>query len=158
MKRESGVTLIALVIYILLMTFVVAAMTATTTSFNSNLAEVDKNSESSVAFSKFNMYFLKDIKRKGVIVPDTVSNASSIKLRYTDDSGTNSITVVYSVVNGVLYRDKVKICDKVKDVRFSATASSADTPWKGTIVSVYLKIKNLEKSTQYKVEPKITST
>lgn len=64
MKKEQGITLITLIIYVLLMTFILAGISSITASFYSNMNEFDKESESAVAYSKFNMYFLTDIKRK----------------------------------------------------------------------------------------------
>ena len=68
MKEEKGITLIALIIYISLMSFVVAGVTAITKSFYSNINEFDKTSASATAVAKFNMYFVNDLKAAQVKV------------------------------------------------------------------------------------------
>lgn len=145
MKKEKGVTLISLIIYVLLMTFVVAAVTAITASFNNNLSQVDQNSKSSVAFSKFNMYFLNDIKaKKAKIVSNTTD---SIEISYFDNNGVSQ-TASYTFKSGGLYRNKVKICDNVKNVNITADETSG-------VITVYIQIKNYQKTTTYKIEPKV---
>mgnify|MGYP001038271117 CR=1 FL=1 len=42
MKRENGITLVSLIAYIILMTIVVAGITALTSSFYGNLNDMDK--------------------------------------------------------------------------------------------------------------------
>lgn len=146
MKNEKGVTLISLIMYVLIMTFVVAAIAAITSTFNENLTQIDQDSESSVAFSKFNMYFLNDIKANNARINSYTS--SSIDISYTDDDGSNKVAS-YTVNSEGLYRNKVKICDRVNEVNISADKASG-------VVSIYLKIKTYEKTTTYKVEPKIS--
>lgn len=143
MKNEKGITLIALIIYIILMTFVVAGVTAITTSFYGNLNEMDKTSESAVAFSKFNMYFINDIKSEKVKIASSGTN-------YIELSFANRPSVKYSIQNGSLYRDKVKICEKIKD--FSITLNDLDP--KNITITIYLKIENYEKTTTYVLEPR----
>lgn len=144
MKNEKGITLIALIIYIILMTFVVAGVSAITTSFYGNLNEMDKTSESAVSFAKFNMYFIKDIKNENVKVISSGSNY--VELSIKDNDGKPQ-TVKYSIQNGMLYRDKVKICDKIKESRITTSNEN-------TVITVYLKIDNYEKTTAYALEPK----
>lgn len=148
MKNEKGITLIALIIYVILMTFVVAGVSAITSSFYTNLNEVDENSKSAVAFSKFNMYFIKDIKSKDVRIES--SSKDQIQLSFTDDNEKNE-TVRYSVQNNSLYRNKVKICDDIKDVKITV---DNNTEGRNPSVTVYLKIKKYEKTTTYALEPK----
>ena len=58
MKKEQGITLISLIVYVILLTFIVAAISSITSSFYANINNFDNESESAVAYSKFNMYFL----------------------------------------------------------------------------------------------------
>lgn len=142
MKNEKGITLIALIIYVILMTFVVAGVSTITASFYSNLNANETKAENAVQFAKFNMYFIKDIKSKNVRLVSCSGN--KLILSYTNSEGRTD-TITYSVQNNILYRDKIKICDKVKDARISGS---------GKQVSVYLKIDNYEKTSDYILEPK----
>lgn len=146
MKEEKGITLIALIIYISLITFVVAGVTAVTRSFYSNVNEFDKTSESATSIAKFNMYFINDINASKVSVKSSTTNSLELSVK---PKAENSIeeTVVYSVKNGNLYRNKVKICGNVKDAKIEAAPKSS-------IITIYLKINDYEKTTKYKLEPK----
>ena len=154
MKKEQGITLITLIIYILLMTFILAGVSSITASFYSNTNEFDKESESAVAYSKFNMYFLTDIKRKNASIES--SGRNYVIITYEDDGnsvGSGDITVEgaetgrveYSKQNDSLYRNKVKICDNVDDAVFT-------TDIEENTVRVEVIIGEYQRSTVYKLE------
>jgi len=112
MKNEKGITMMALIIYIILMTFIVAGVTAITTSFRSNINEYDKTAESAVEFTKFSMFLLKDIKAKNVRLYGSVGE-KEFQLQF--DEGNGKYTYVkYSIQNKALYRNSVKICSNVQ--------------------------------------------
>ena len=101
--------------------------------------------ESAVEFSKFNMYFLNDIKSENVKIVANTSD-DSLELSYKAKDG--SVEVVrYLVQSGSIYRDKVNICNKVK-------ASKIEADEKNGTITVYLKIDDFEKTTTYVLEPK----
>ncbi len=146
MINNRGITMISLIIYIIVITFILSGLTAITTSFYKNVNEVDQGSESAVSFSKFNMYFLNDIKEEKAKIEDVTSNGKSITLSFT--RGNSKQTVTYKLLSGSIYRDKVKICDKVKDLNIDAVPG-------GTSITIDINISDYEKTTTYKVEPKI---
>lgn len=86
MKKEQGITLISLILYVILMTFVVAGVSVVTSAFYTNVNEFDKESEYAVSFAKFNMYFLNDIKNDDVKVESIGDNY--IILSYLTESNT----------------------------------------------------------------------
>lgn len=141
MKEEKGVTLISLIVYIILTTVVIAGVSLITSSFYKNVRQFDNESESVVAYSKVNMFFLRDIKREGVQI-DAYQN-NYIILSYEKDLET--LYVQYSIQNGALYRDRVKICDDIQDSRITVNTSD-------NTIEVYLKIGNYEKTTTYVIE------
>ena len=142
MKEEKGITLIALIIYIILMTFAVAGVAAVTNSLYSNINNMDKDAEGAVDFAKFNMYFLNDIKNNYVEVSNYSDN--QIVLLFENDSDTPK-SISYSVQEEGLYRNSVKICDDVQEVKIQEGANENE-------IIVYLKIKNYEKTTTYVLE------
>ena len=146
MKNEQGITLIALIVYIILMTFVVAGVTAITNTFYNNVNEVDKTAESAVSFAKFNMYFINDIKSENVQIVSGGANSNQVQISFTNKNGQTQ-TVKYSVQNKALYRDKIKICDKVNDARITTNDSN-------NTITVKLLIGNYEKTTVYALEPR----
>ena len=141
MKEQKGITLISLIIYVVLITFVVAGVSLLTSSFYKNVREFDNESESVVSYSKFNMYFLNDIKKDKIQIDEYQDN---YLILFRKDN-LNNESIQYSIQNGALYRNKVKICDDVKDGKFTANLSN-DT------INVYLKIGNYEKTTTYVIE------
>lgn len=150
MRNERGITLIALIIYVILMTFVVAGISAITTSFYGNMNLMDETSESAVAFSKFNMYFINDIKSKNVKIAtsDSGGSGTSLTMSMTNDKGKIQ-TVTYAVRDDGIYRENVKVCDKVKSAEFTTGGTNKN------VVTVNIKFKNYEKTTSYILEPKI---
>ena len=70
MKEEKGITLISLIVYVILMSLVISAISSITASFYTNINEFDNESESAVAFSKFNMYFINDIKKENMTIDE----------------------------------------------------------------------------------------
>ena len=147
MKNERGITIISLIIYVILMTFVVAGVTAVTTSFQNNINEVDKDAKSAVSFAKFNMYFLNDIKSKNVSIVSSSRDRIELSLENKDGDIEN---VKYSVQNNCLYRNKVKICDGVKSATIIASENSGTTD---ETVIVRLRINDYDKTTTYTLEP-----
>lgn len=143
MKEEKGITLIALIIYVILMTLAVAGVTAITNSLYSNVKDLDVDAKSAVDFAKFNMYFIKDIKSEGVKLVSCSEN--QIILSITNESGNNE-NISYSLQHGALYRNAVKICDNVQKAEISQGSSKNQ-------ILIQLKLNDYEKTTAYVLEP-----
>ncbi len=143
MKDEKGITLIALITYVILMIFTVAGVTAVTNSLYSNVKDLDGDAKSAADFAKFNMYFIKDIKNDDVKLVSCSSN--QIILSVTNESG-DTENVSYSLQSGGLYRNSVKICSNIQAGEISQGSSEKE-------IFVYLKIDNYEKTTAYMLEP-----
>ena len=62
MKKNNGITLVTLVIYVIVMLIIVGVMTAITNTFYRNTEVVKGNVQEVVEFNKFNSYFLKEVK------------------------------------------------------------------------------------------------
>ena len=136
MKKENGITMLSLIIYVLLMIFVVAAISNITASFYKNVNDFDTESESTVAYSKFNMFFLNDIKKDNIEIEDYKDNYIILAL--------NGEEIQYSIQNNALYRNKVKICDNLNNA--SITVSE------GNKITINLKIGDYQKTTTYVIE------
>ncbi len=155
MKKEEGITLVSLIVYVLLLTFIIAGLSSITASFYSNIDEFDSDSESAVAYTKFNMYFLSDIKRKNAVIESCqekyVIIAYEVEGEELNDAGISiegkhTKKVEYSVQNNSLYRDKVKICDNIKEILFSCNDED------NTLIKVTMQIDNYRKTCTYKLE------
>lgn len=142
MKEEKGIALITLIIYIIIMTFVVAGVAAVTTSLYSNINDLDVDTKGAVGFAKFNMYMINDIKNNDVKILSHSDNQFLLQIVHSSDREEN---VSYSVSGETLYRNSVKICDNVKKIE--VTQSSKENE-----ITVSLKIDNYEKTTTYVLE------
>ena len=136
MKKENGITMLSLIIYVLLMIFVVAAISNITASFYKNVNDFDTESESAVAYSKFNMFFLNDIKKDNIEIEDYKDNYIILAL--------NGEEIQYSIQNNALYRNKEKICENVNNA--SITVND------GNKITINLKIGDYKKVTTYVIE------
>lgn len=139
MKKEHGVTLISLIIYVIVLLFVLTIVTKLTSSLYFNLHDMDKQSDAVVSISKFNMYFLNDIKNKPVTA--NVISPNTLELTYSD--GSEKIT--YTKTNKVLYRNKVKVFDNLDEITITKI---------GQTIQVYLKIGDYSKIIKYTIEQK----
>ena len=155
MKKEQGITLISLIVYVILLTFIVAAISSITSSFYANINNFDNESESAVAYSKFNMYFLNDIKRKDAKIEEAHNDYIILSYIKSDEnsepdegisvSGDETINVEYLVQNNILYRNKVKICEDVESILIEADEQN-------NTVKIKMKIGDYEKTTTYVLE------
>ena len=64
MRKESGITLVSLTIYIIAFAVVIGIISVLTSFFYSNVVNLSDTGENSAEFTKFNMYFLEDINVK----------------------------------------------------------------------------------------------
>ncbi len=157
MKSDKGITIITLIIYVILLMFVIIGVSTVTTSFYTNVDEYGKESEDVISFSKFNMYFINDIKKPNLEVEDVADNyiilsydtkaEQEIEIEQSgiEISDKNKIQVQYSMQNNSLYRDKVKICDNVDDIKFSYDSVR-------NAIEVHVIIGDYEKKTEYAIE------
>ena len=137
MRSEKGITMLSLIIYVLLIISVIAIFANITRIFYSNINQFDTESKDAIAFSKFNMYFLNDIKKKTVEI-DEISENYIVLLADNEE-------IRYSLVNNSLYRNKVKICDNVTDFKLSTNSDKSN-------VKVDAKIGDYKKTTTYVIE------
>ena len=137
MKEEKGITLGSITIYVIALLIIVGLISTITSFFYSNIINVNDNSRNMAEITKFNMYFLKDVKNANNTV--TVSGDNT---NITFSSGN-----VYTFKNNAIYQNKVKICDNVKNAQFKLEQSNNKK-----IVTVLLSIgDNLEvtRTTKY---------
>ena len=67
MKKENGITLMSLIIYIILMLLVVAMLATMSTMFFKNTKIIEDESKYSGEFNKFNMFFIEDVKKSNSV-------------------------------------------------------------------------------------------
>lgn len=109
MKREEGITLGSITIYVIALLVIIGLISTVTSFFYSNIINVNDNSKNMAELTKFNLYFLQDIKKGDNIVLSITEDNKTIKF----SSGN-----VYKFQDNSIYQNKVKICKNVKNAQF----------------------------------------
>lgn len=139
MKNQKGITLVSLILYVVVMTIVIAVMSSIISSFYKNTDTMQGNVGEIVEFSKFNNYFLKEVKTKN-------NKVDRIDTSYILFSSGNS----FSISNNAIYYNSIKICNNVQsmEIKSGKDGNGEDE----SIINVTLNFENFNKSINYKIE------
>lgn len=146
MKSDKGITLVALVIYIIVMIIVIGIMSTVLDNFYKNTNSMQADTEEILQFNNFNTYFLKEIKTNGNSV-DSISNEG----KYILFSSGNS----FSFNNDKIYYNDIEICKQVQDMTISygkVTNDLGEEVEDNTVINITISFKEFSKSIKYKVE------
>ena len=138
MKSDKGVTLIALVIYIVVFTIVVSTMALLSSYFYNNMHLIKDDASSVVEYNKFNMFFIQDVKHNSTA---TIEN-NVIKF----EDGT-----IYEYKFNSIYRNDKEIAANVKSATFNLKTYKVENTTKNLIL-VNLNIGEGEKEYQKEIE------
>lgn len=141
MKKEQGITMISLVVYVAVMTLVIVIMNSIIINFYNNTDAVQADIQDIVEFNKFNSYFLKEIKTANNKV-DQISNDNQYILFSTGN--------FFSISDNNIYYNKIKICENVESMQISLGKNGNGID--KSIVNITLNFKNFNKSISYKIE------
>ena len=130
MKSQKGVTLIALVIYVIVLTIVVSILAMISSFFFSNVNFVKDKANYAPEFNKFNMFFIQDVKNNKNV---TVSG-NNIKF----EDGTEYI---FKIKQKAIYRNGKAIAKNVQAAVFTTTTETIRNTTKN-IVNVSIAIGN----------------
>lgn len=123
MRKENGITLISLIIYIIILTVVMSILAIVAESFFSNTEYITDTGKYTSEINKFNMYFVEDVKKNKEIY-----SINSREVVFANGT-------VYTNRDKGIYRNKTKICDNVYYCRFSkSTDTESKTAIKVTII------------------------
>ncbi len=109
MKKQKGVTLLALTIYVIAITVVMSILAFVSENFFFNSSYITDTGRYISEFNKFNMFFIEDVK-------DSKDFLSFNETELVFDNGV-TYTYVDSPDNGI-YRNKVKICSHILYCKF----------------------------------------
>lgn len=141
MKSDRGITLMALVIYVIVMMIVIGVMSAILNNFYNNTNNMQADTEDILEFNNFNTYFLKEIKSAGNSV-DSIDNEKKYILFTSGNS--------FSFSNGEVYYNDIEICKGIK--KFEILQGKNGNGLDKDIIYVTLGFKNFTKSINYKIE------
>lgn len=106
-KSDKGITLTALIIYILIATIVIAGMSMISLRFISNINLIKNESQYVVEFNKFNMFFIQDIKR------NKTAEVTNTQITLEDET-----IYRYDQTEKAIYRNDTKIAKDIQSVTF----------------------------------------
>ena len=149
-QRERGVTLVALIVYVILSFITIALLYKLTSTVNANFVKINSNSISSEDFNKFNVNFVSDVK-KNDNANITSDSSGNVKILFN----VTNTSYLYVSNEKAIYRNKVKIAKnisyftaevttinnkKVVKVRIAAgTSEKADEAEFGKTINYVLK-------------------
>lgn len=136
MKSQSGITLTALVIYVIVATIIIATMAVISSFFFSNMSLIKSQDQYAVEFNKFNMFFINDVKE------NHTAQVESSKIVFEDGT-----TYQYIAQEQAVYRNDVKIARKLQELTFTAnTYLVPNTTTTKNLINVSMKIKKNNKA------------
>lgn len=136
MNSSKGVTITSLIIYVIAMLIVIGIIATITSFFYTNVTNLEDNSNNISEITKFNMYFLQEIKKL---------DNEIVKL---DEKSITFFTGnTFTFQDNSIYMNSSKISENIKDLRFSMEEVNSKK-----VITVLITIgENLEytKTTKY---------
>lgn len=106
MKKESGITLVTLIVYLMIVSAILAALTNLSSHVYKNIDKLGSENLSAEEFNKFNVNFVKSVKanKKATVT----NNNQNVTIEF--DDGTT-----YNYINGEnsIYKNKIKIAKNI---------------------------------------------
>ena len=106
MKKESGITLVTLIVYLMIVSAILAALINLSSHVYKNIGKLGSENLSAEEFNKFNVNFVKSVKaNKKATVTNNNQNVTIVF-----DDGTT-----YNYINGEnsIYKNKIKIAKNI---------------------------------------------
>lgn len=136
MKSQKGISLISLTVYIIVMVVIVAIISLISSYFYTNLKETEGNLNPLTEYTKFNSFFADEVNHSNIKVLECEQNYVVFD---------NGVQYTFVNENRAIYRNKVKVCQKVENCTFEYKIKNGKT-----VVNVKLKMENSnEKAIEY---------
>ncbi len=107
MKNQRGLTTTSLIIYVIAMLLAIGIIATITSFFYTNVINLEDSSTNIAEMTKFNMYFLQEIKNKDNEI-----------VRIADNSITFLTGNTFTFQDNSVYLNSNKICENVKSFKF----------------------------------------
>lgn len=121
MKSEKGITMTALVIYIIVFMLILGIMATITNSFYTNIGLIKNAPSYAEEFNKFSMFFIQDVKKH-----NDVAAVSSSQLEFEDGT-------IYQYKEQKIYRNGVVLSKNVEKFSFTKSTIVVDAVTKNII-------------------------
>lgn len=108
MKNNHGVTITSLIVYVIAMLIVIGIIANLTSFFYTNVFNLEDESANISEISKFNMYFLKEVK-----------NTNNSIVQITENKITFITGNTFTLQDNAIYLNNIRICENVKNLNFA---------------------------------------
>ena len=136
MKKNRGITLISLIIYIILSIMVLGMLTVLSTHFKDNIGNLDISTVHDTEFDKLNLQLLKETKTENNYIDQ--EQTTTMKLVFT-----NGNTYTYES-DAIYLNDNIKIAENIE--AFSFEISNENNKQK---IKVTVTIDGITRTTDY---------
>lgn len=133
MKSQKAVTLTSLVIYIMIVLIVVGILATIWGDFYGNIKEINREGTSNSEIDKFNVYFLKEVKKQGNEV-DTISENQILFITGNKYS--------FKEDKCIYLNDNIKIAENIEKCVFSSSLENGKV-----VIRIIIKAKDSEDKT-----------
>ena len=110
MKAEKGITLTALIIYIIIATILIASIALLSSYFYSNMNIIKQQNQYAIEFNKFSMFFIEDVKN------NKTAEVTTNKVTFADGT-----VYEYKPAEKAVYRNDTKITEKLDSFSFNSS-------------------------------------
>ena len=136
MKSQKGVTLTSLAIYIVIVLIVVGILAVITTSLQGNVKEIYAEGTNNAEIDKFNIYFLKEVKKQENGIK-TIANNEIVFTTGNKYTFNNNDKCIY-------LNDNIKVAENIEKCEFNSSMVNNKTTVTVTIKSVNGEEKEIE--------------
>lgn len=140
MKSQKGITLTSLVIYVTIVLIVIGMLAVITANFQANIKEIYAEGTNNVEIDKFNLYFLKEVKKLGNAIDENKFSSNEV-LFVTGNKYTFS-----SSEKCIFLNDTIKVAENIEKCIFSYNSDKKEN--ENTVITVTIKAINGEEKTQ----------
>lgn len=146
MKTQKGVTLTSLAIYITMVLIIIGILAVISGTLQGNIKEIYTEGTNNAEIDKFNIYFLKEVKKQGNQISEISDNeilfSLGNKYTYREDK------CIYLSNNSDGNEKNIKIADNIDKCIFSYNSDKKEN--EKTVITVTIKaVKGQEKTIEY---------
>lgn len=113
MKKQSGITMVSLTIYILSFVIIIGIVGTITVFFNNHIKEINMSAGASSEYNKFNLYMLDQTKNGYQISKISAESAEKPYVTFSKEANSNT----FVLIGNLLYFNEIKLCENVEEFK-----------------------------------------
>ena len=142
MKKQKGISLVSLLVYIIVMIIIIGGLSTISYNFYRNTQALEVDTEDIVEFSNFNEYFIKEIKKANNKIDNISEDGTYIV--FTDGNS-------FMLNNKSIYYNQIEISKNVNSLKFEYDKDEENNEITD-IIKVSVEYSNYSKQMKYKLE------